>query len=264
MPNHVQNILDFYAEGERLKQILTEIQDDEYGMGSIDFNKIIPMPESLNIESGSKTDKGYKMVLKMLEQLMPIQAVLNNPDSNKAAVEKAEIQKAALQQKYESMSDEEKETFALGKQYYDNIQKYGAGDWYHWSIANWDTKWNAYNFSGDETGVIFQTAWSASHNIIRTISEKYPEVRISHRWADEDLGNNLGEREYLGGEITYENIPNPCSKEAYDMAFEIWEYEPEELGFTLNADGTEYIELPEEDNRLFLPESNEDDEELEE
>lgn len=32
------------------------------------------------------------------------------------------------------------------KQAKELIKKYGYADWYDWSIANWGTKWNAYNF----------------------------------------------------------------------------------------------------------------------
>lgn len=50
MPNHVQNIVDFNCPPERIKEILTVIQADdpeEYeniGLGTIDFQKIIPCP----------------------------------------------------------------------------------------------------------------------------------------------------------------------------------------------------------------------------
>ena len=62
MPNHVINRLTFDCPEERLKKILSEIcydkdsDEDQKGVGTIDFNKITSMPESLNIECGSNTD----------------------------------------------------------------------------------------------------------------------------------------------------------------------------------------------------------------
>ena len=53
MPNHVRNIITFDCGEDKLKEILERIQNDEFGIGSIDFNKLIPMPESLNMTSGS-------------------------------------------------------------------------------------------------------------------------------------------------------------------------------------------------------------------
>ena len=48
MPNHVMNILTIKGSKERVREILEEIKDEEVGYGSIDFNKIEPMPKELN------------------------------------------------------------------------------------------------------------------------------------------------------------------------------------------------------------------------
>ena len=69
MPNWVQNNITFSGDDTAIKKMLEEIQDDELGFGSIDFNKIIPMPESLIIESGSRTSKGIDMVKTYLESM---------------------------------------------------------------------------------------------------------------------------------------------------------------------------------------------------
>lgn len=69
MPNWVQNNITFSGDDAEIKKMLEAIKADEIGFGSIDFNKIIPMPESLNIECGSRTDKGIKMVKNYLENM---------------------------------------------------------------------------------------------------------------------------------------------------------------------------------------------------
>ena len=51
MPNHVTNVLTLHGEPEQIRAMLEAIQYDDLGIGSVDFNKIIPMPESLNIEA---------------------------------------------------------------------------------------------------------------------------------------------------------------------------------------------------------------------
>ena len=60
MPNHVENRIEFNGDAQQISIMLNEIKSDKYGVGTIDFNKIVPMPESLNIEAGSKTDRGLK------------------------------------------------------------------------------------------------------------------------------------------------------------------------------------------------------------
>ena len=73
MPNHVINRLEFDCPKERLDEILSAICYDEgsdeaeiTGPGTIDFNKITPMPPSLNIESGSRTIDGISLYLTSL------------------------------------------------------------------------------------------------------------------------------------------------------------------------------------------------------
>ncbi len=60
MPNHVENIITLKGDEKRIREMLEAIKNDDFGLGTLDFNKIIPMPNSLNIEAGSRTDKGLK------------------------------------------------------------------------------------------------------------------------------------------------------------------------------------------------------------
>ena len=82
MPNHVRNIIVIEADKAKIAEILNAIKDDEEGVGSIDFNKLIPMPESLNIECGSDTQKGYEMFSNMREKYAKLMNILKTaPDS---------------------------------------------------------------------------------------------------------------------------------------------------------------------------------------
>ena len=42
MPNYITNILTFEGDSEQVYAMLDKIKSDELGLGSIDFNKIIP------------------------------------------------------------------------------------------------------------------------------------------------------------------------------------------------------------------------------
>ena len=44
MPNHVTNILRVSGDPEKVREMFEAIKNDEIGLGSIDFNKVIPMP----------------------------------------------------------------------------------------------------------------------------------------------------------------------------------------------------------------------------
>lgn len=83
MPNHVRNIVSFNISGEKLNEILNDIKLDEKGIGSIDFNKLIPMLNSLNIESGSDTNKGLKLFLDMRKEAHNIINMINDVQDSK-------------------------------------------------------------------------------------------------------------------------------------------------------------------------------------
>lgn len=60
MPNHVMNIVCFSGDRGAIRRMREAIQNPEYGIGSIDFNRIIPMPPSLDMEESSCTRAGLR------------------------------------------------------------------------------------------------------------------------------------------------------------------------------------------------------------
>ena len=220
MPNHVTNILTISGDDELVKRIRYEIQgDDEEDARLIDFNKIIPRPESLNITSGTQTDNGIAVlqymagnkerIIEMLGWHWVKEAGITDPD---------ELVK--------NLIENDRVNFDDAKQALENLANYGHKDWYSWAIDKWGTKWNAYSQELNEDGAIkFQTAWSNPYEIIRALSEKYPEARFHIKFADEDLGHNVGEYTMADGLIIFEYIPDEGSEEALLMAIEICGYD---------------------------------------
>ena len=125
-----------------------------------------------------------------------------------------------------------------------------------WSVANWHAKWNAYGFEDLEEHEVddelrFETAWTAPHPILQKLSEMAPDLEITHRWADEDFGMNCGERGYKNGEITGEFQPEGGSVEAYDFSAEVMECEVSDYGLRMNADGSSYINIADDEYDLI-------------
>lgn len=170
MPNHITNIITFSGDESRIRTMLKEVQSDEIGIGSVDFNKIIPMPD--NVDS------------------------------------------------------------------------------YNWAIANWGTKWNSYGYT-EETDfkdgkLTFLTAWSAPHPILQKLSEMYPDIRLEHEWADEDIGMNCGRHEYFDGERIEEYYPE-SNRECVYFAARVMGGEPSEWSLFLNASETDYVFFTDEE-----------------
>lgn len=70
---------------------------------------------------------------------------------------------------------------------------------YEWCIANWGTKWNAYNIEwiADYAEMRFDTAWSTPEPIFEALKAKFPAIRFSVGYYDEDMySDNRGVLEY--------------------------------------------------------------------
>ena len=59
MPNHVTNKIKFSGKQENIDKVLELIKGEEV----IDFNKIIPMPETLNLVSGGDDNASIQYVI---------------------------------------------------------------------------------------------------------------------------------------------------------------------------------------------------------
>lgn len=217
MPNHVMNKLTVTGDPQEIKEMLESIQNDKDGFGTIDFNKIIPMPESMNIESGSNTDKGLKAYTGFI-QVYTLDGTREDADLENIPIE---AEKAFLRMR----TDITPAQWALGKTAYENQSKYGAPTWYEWSINNWGTKWNAYecmpcDFIDSPAELSFWTAWTAPHPVLQRLSEQYPKLTLIHEWADEDIGMNCGRREYHDGLPEEEYYPD--GEEATAFANSLW------------------------------------------
>ena len=226
MPNHVRNIVKM--EGITNLPLFSE----EDGKKCFDFGKVIPMPESLNIESGSMTD--YCIVYYMTERctipinfigeekLKIVRKLVTNMFSKGDAWLKT-IFERAMEKAYKATESEKNEMYQNGQTYLDNYKKYGCTTWYDWCRKYWGTKWNTYsNKQDDEDTIIFETAWSNPEPVMLKLSEMYPEATIEHWWADEDMGNNSGYRVYRGGQSVDGDYCDSCSNEAYEVYVKCW------------------------------------------
>ena len=119
---------------------------------NIDFNKILPIPEG---------------ILKTLQS--------------------STLEEITKERTPEEIEARQKEQDLLQEQ---NEKDYGFKSWYDWSVAIWDTKWNAYScytleddsLALEEIDAIgFQTAWSPPINVIRQLANLTGEaLRMSY------------------------------------------------------------------------------------
>lgn len=136
----------------------------------------------------------------------------------------------------------EPEGLFMGDLGVEEMKKYKDNNWYDWRIKHWNTKWNAYGFepptfSGDTGTMTFRTANCSPFPVIFRLSKKYPDVEIDLRYADEDIGYNVGEITVCAGELIDDNSPQYGSATAQELAADI-------LGLNLDFDlntGSGYV-----------------------
>lgn len=217
MPNHVTNIISLKGSTKDVEELRNAIKGiDSDGVEQvIDFEKIIPMPPGLMITSGSLVDYGIAVILFRDRgddsKLKPILAYPWVKAENIKTAEQLSIH----------LVEKSKADLVQGKQALDNLEKYGFKDWYSWSIANWGTKWNAYDSIEVDDKIMFNTAWSTPLPIIEELSSMFPNVEITLEFASEDFGHNCGQIVFLDGDNIEENIPQGGSAEAYVLAAKI-------------------------------------------
>jgi len=218
MPNHVQNRLTLVnASRVEIKKFNELFHKDE---DFISLNKIIPMPESLQIESGIRSSKAEE--------------IINSADPEKALAD--HLAKMREDRHYTEEDCEEFKRLVAQVKY--NLDKYGYPTWYDWSIKNWGTKWDTYdgNSLGDDS-CCFCTAWSTPFPAMVALSKMLQDCEIEVEFADEDYGNNCGRYTLKNGEIKSSYLPD--GEEALAFALDIWGEDYEEYMERMKEDEEE-------------------------
>lgn len=202
MPNWVKNIV--CMKGIAQEPLFTE----EGGVKKFDFNTLIRMPPSLNIESGSMTDENiiYYLTERCTIPLDKLsedkKELLNKLVRNILGGEKwhETVFLRVMSHAFDESEEKKTKRYTDGGVYVANYQRYGAPTWYNWCCENWGTKWNACRTNTvDDNTISFNTAWGTPLPVIARLAETYPNRKIEHWWADEDVGRNDGYAKYIGG-----------------------------------------------------------------
>lgn len=251
MPNWVYNQVHVHGPDDQLVKFKEAVADGDCPFG---FNKILPMPKSLNLVDGTSTDMAIVAALTEKcsdNEVVYVKAFVRRELRNNncpaslcdesyfsrtfdklvalKAAEDAETSRGVI---YDASTNPKtyREYVEWGKVYLSNLRNYGVATWYNWSNLNWGTKWDAcecefvdyvdtylYNFS---------TAWSTPDGIINylpTFLNKIgaEDVTIDWRWAEEQ-GYYAGRYLVSVNDVKSEYFEN--SDEAYALCEEIMGY----------------------------------------
>lgn len=169
VPNHLMSKLYFSGEQKRIDELLESIKGEET---LFDFNKVLPMPESLNIEAGSRTENGLKAYNDFIA--MYTMDGTEKKDLLNIPKEKEEVF-------LRMHPDIKRNVWELGRTAFQNEQKYGVSSWYDWRVSHWGSKWNSYQSEITEDNTMeFNIAWSNVKPVILALSEKFPDVEMNY------------------------------------------------------------------------------------
>ena len=180
MPNWTFNTITLRGDTAKRDEFKKQVKGDDQ---EFDFNKIKPMPESLAIESGSRTGLGLACYdAKYFKEWSGFPWF---PDSYPNVTTPKQLRMLLLEQ--------EPEVVKLGKQAMNNLQQYGAPTWYEWCNKHWGTKWNACEIEVEEYGDTltyrFDTAWDCPRPLVEPVIELAQELGLSVVWdADHEDG----------------------------------------------------------------------------
>lgn len=194
------NYIFIDTSASELREIMKEIKNDEYGLGTIDFNKIIECPKSLLREDPNP----------LIHQEAMTYYCNNNGKIDLKSDE------------YINLSDSTKHLIK-------NLSTYGHVSWYTWSISNWGTQSRGDLYLDNEEYipddvnslpyyVYCNTINTLPIKIVIALSKKYPDIIITHKYhgdSDEDL---MGIVSYMNGNII--SLFIPMTVEAMERFFE--------------------------------------------
>ena len=219
MPNYVTNRIDLVGPDESIQNLIKSLKSNDY---EIDFNKIIPMPESLMIDAGSMEDQSIAVYnYKEKGDDKKLREIFSYPWVKDEGIK-------SIDELCDYFIREDPKIIDRGRTYIENLEKYGATTWYDWCYENWNTKWNACDPWVDRTAFGFQTAWSDVTKLMVVVSERFPDVEMHYDWADEDFGCNLGRITIKNGKIIKKYLPEEQTDDAYALATEILGYDARE------------------------------------
>ena len=178
MPNWCKNRLYLTGSAADIDRLLAAIRGDESPM---DFDKIIPMPRSLEVETGTRMTVAIDCARGTLTDVYPWmeEKGIDTPE------------KLCSHYKYDFA-----EAKCFGQKLLENIQRYGHATWYEWCIQNWGVKWNVVGEddvqlmrkSPTHAVMRFSTAWAPPIPVVRKLAEMFPRLKIRLTYSEPGIG----------------------------------------------------------------------------
>lgn len=199
MPNWA--ITEIHMDNIHKMDLFTEINNKK----EFDFNKLIPMPESCNLTSGTVTD--YQTIAYLLKGKPGtfddiIRASKENSLNHDMYqyIEGTYFKEHLLPTYNETDVKTRDEYYSIGKIIADNVRQYHARTWYDWACTNWGTKWNASYTRIKPNVVTITTAWDVPVPVLMELSRQHPDIPVVAISTTESKNDTI-RLEFLNGKL---------------------------------------------------------------
>ena len=213
MANICENRLEFIGDENIIRELLKLTKSDK---SDFDFNKIIPMPESLHIEESSLTNEALNFFIMAIDPENPqIGDVrkFSREEFNaflQAGIDRVEYLPDFAKQVLKFDKDEYEAYIKLGQTAAENYMNYGSISWYGWAMEHWGCKWNAENAYVSGNVASFTTPWGPPEKILTELSSLFPDITIKCTFDLEGWG--VYGAEYQAGEA-HETYGEDCEED---------------------------------------------------
>ncbi|MCL2112276.1 MAG: hypothetical protein FWH32_08575 [Clostridiales bacterium] len=237
MERIVINKLKIEADEVLLNEILDTIKSDKYGRGTIDFNKIIPMPTSyLSAKSSNRSARGIEIYESMKKS-----GIVYHGDERYEFSSSISVAVAFNEffRKYEWAIKNDPEIIEFGKACFENKEQFGFPTWDEWCLEEWGNELNAiahesHPYEAGSGLVTFVTSFSGAPRVVERIAEMFPSATFNYNFADEDIGYNLAEMTFRDGKFDSGFTYGSYCKEAIEFAAGLW-------GIPISGPNAEYL-----------------------
>lgn len=189
MPNWTTNFIA--AIPKNGVKFLNIQKEDLFTDGEFDFNKLIPMPEDLNIQIPCEVNEAYAVIYYLTDRCSTQPSEL--PEKKKAFLGKF-FKKGAPDVLFQTLCAETSlqdsdSLYEAGRQFVSNLKNHGCPSWYEWKKEHWGVKANADYTAASEDTLSFVTPWCAPLPVFEALSAKYPDYYFDTVSEYEDGGS---------------------------------------------------------------------------
>ena len=211
MPNHVQSVCLVLGSPSDI----AAFKAAHIVEGNFDFNTVIPQPDSIK---GTESSTTSSLWFYALTGCFPdtgrfTPKILSDFGCVPRTVKTACELEAWLQKNHPKEREK-------GERSIQAYRETGHPSWYEWCIANWGTKWGAYQYheqaqTDNVLTFTFQTAWSFPRPIFAKLAELHPGLTFDIKSFDE--GWNFACVGQFNGRNDFANVK--ASPELYEAVY---------------------------------------------